>query len=181
MVCLNQYTDDTKEEIECVLSLCRSRGFVASLANVWAEGGAGATELADLVVAATKQPRKFNPVYRIQDSIENKISAIVKEIYGADGVDFSSQAEAEMRWLEKHGFAALPICIAKTQYSFSDDATLLGAPSGFRVSIKELRLSAGAGFIVAISGQMLTMPGLSKSPAALHMQVGKNGQIESFY
>jgi formate--tetrahydrofolate ligase len=181
VVCLNQYTDDTDEEIECVLSLCRSRGFVASLANVWAKGGAGAGELAEMVVAATKQPSKFSPIYKVQDSIEDKISAIVTQVYGADGVEFSAQAEAEMRWLEKHGFATLPICIAKTQYSFSDNPSLIGAPSGFKVSIRELRLSAGAGFIVAISGQMLTMPGLSKAPAALNMRLDKNGQIESFY
>jgi formate--tetrahydrofolate ligase len=181
VVCLNQYIDDTDEEISFVLSLCRSRGFVASLANVWAKGGVGAAELADLVVAASQKLSKFSPAYKIQDNIRDKISAIVTQVYGGDCVEFSAKAESEMCWLEEYGFASLPICVAKTQYSFSDNPSLVGAPSGFKISIRELRLSAGAGFIVAISGQMLTMPGLSKSPAALNMRLNKNGQIESFY
>jgi formate--tetrahydrofolate ligase len=181
VVCLNKYTGDTDEEIDFVLSLCKEHGFVAAMADVWSLGGKGATTLAELVVAATEKPAKFKRMYELQDSIEEKISAIATQVYHADGVEFSAQAKKEMKWLIKNGYGALPICIAKTQYSFSDNASLQGAPAGFKIHIRQLKISGGAGFIVAISGEILTMPGLSKTPAAFKMKLNQDGQIDSFY
>jgi formate--tetrahydrofolate ligase len=181
VVCLNKYSDDTDEEIDCILSLCRSHRLLASVADVWSKGGEGASQLGELVVEATKNQKKFKPIYAVDQTIEEKITAIATQIYRADRVEFSAQAKAEMKWLAKNGYSALPICIAKTQYSFSDNPALVGAPSGFKIKIGQLKLSAGAGFIVAISGEMLTMPGLPKSPAAIHMQLNENGQITRFF
>jgi formate--tetrahydrofolate ligase len=181
VVCLNKYKGDTDEEIAHVLSLCKARGYAACMADVWSHGGKGAKELAELVVQITEKPSKFEPMYKFAQSIEQKITAVATKIYGAVGVKFSSSARKEMRWLEKNGFAEFPICIAKTQYSFSDIPDLIGAPTGFEVTIKQLKLSAGAGFIVAISGDILTMPGLSKVPAAHRMRLDDDGSIESFY
>jgi formate--tetrahydrofolate ligase len=181
VVCLNKYTGDTDEEIDFVLSLCNENGFVAAKADVWGLGGKGATMLADMVVAATEKPSKFKGMYELQDSIEGKISAVATQVYHADGVEFSAQAKKEMKWLSKNGYAGLPICIAKTQYSFSDNASLRGAPRGFKIHIRQLKISGGAGFIVAISGEILTMPGLPKVPAAFKMNLDEDGQIDSFY
>ena len=181
VVCLNKYKDDTKEEIDYVLSLCHARGYLAAMADVWSKGGEGASQLAELVIEATKKSSTFKTIYKIEDGIEEKMSAIATKIYRADHVEFSAQAKKEMKWLNKNGYSALPICIAKTQYSFSDDPFLLGAPSGFKINIKQLKLSAGAGFIVAISGEILTIPGLSKVPAAIHMQLDDNGRIARFF
>jgi formate--tetrahydrofolate ligase len=181
VVCLNKYTGDTDEEIDFVLSLCKEHGFVAAMADVWSEGGKGATKLAELVVEATEKPGKFKTMYELQESIEEKISAIATQVYHADGVEFSAQAKKEMKWLTKNGYAALPICIAKTQYSFSDNPSLQGAPTGFQIHICQLKISGGAGFIVAISGEILTMPGLSEAPAAFKMNLNREGQIANFY
>jgi formate--tetrahydrofolate ligase len=180
VICLNKYKGDTEEEIAHVLSLCKSKNYSACMADVWSLGGSGAHELADLVVEASAKPSKFEPIYQLSQSIEEKITAVATKIYGADGVNFSAQAKKEMRWLEKNGFAGSPICIAKTQYSFSDDASLIGAPTGFEVKIRQLKLSAGAGFIVAISGDILTMPGLPRIPMAQRMRLDDKGQIDSF-
>jgi len=179
VVCLNKYKGDTEEEIAHVLALCQSRRYLACVADVWSHGGSGAGELADLVVQVAEQPNQFKPIYELSQSIEEKISAVATKIYGADRVSFSAQAKKELRWLERNGFASSPVCIAKTQYSFSDDASLVGAPSGFEFKIRQLKLSAGADFIVAISGDILTMPGLSKVPAAQRMRLSDTGQIES--
>jgi len=179
VVCLNKYSADSDDEIECALSLCRARNFKASVANVWGEGAGGASELAELVVGAAQRQSKFKPAYSLGDGIEEKISAVAAQIYRADKVEFSAQAKKELKWLNNNGYASLPICIAKTQYSFSDNASLLGAPSGFKITIRQLKLSAGAGFIVAISGDILTMPGLPKLPAAARMKIDEKGQITS--
>ena len=181
VVCLNKYTGDTDEEIDYLLSLCRERGFPAAMADVWSKGGKGASQLAELVVEATKKQSRLKTMYKMQDSIEEKISTVATEIYRADGVELSAQAKKEMKWLTKNGYSSLPICIAKTQYSFSDNPSLLCAPSGFKVNIRQLKLSAGAGFIVAVSGEILTMPGLPKSPAAMHMQLDEDGNIARFF
>jgi formate--tetrahydrofolate ligase len=176
VVCLNKYTGDTDEEINHVLALCRSHGFQAAMADVWSKGGDGAGELAELALEATRRSSKLKSMYHLEHGIEQKISAVANQIYRADSVEFGAQAKKEMKWLSKNGYSSLPVCIAKTQYSFSDDPVLIGAPSGFKVRIRQLKLSAGAGFIVAISGEILTMPGLPKSPAADRMSIDRNSR-----
>jgi formate--tetrahydrofolate ligase len=179
VVCLNKYKGDTEEEITHVLEICKSRKYQACVADVWSHGGTGASELADLVIQVSDRSNQFKPIYEISQNIEEKISAVATQIYGAVGVSFSPSAKKEMRWLEKNGFSGMPVCIAKTQYSFSDDASLVGGPTGFEIKVKQLKLSAGAGFIVAISGDILTMPGLSKTPAAQRMRLSNAGEIDT--
>jgi formate--tetrahydrofolate ligase len=141
----------------------------------------GATRLAELVLEATEKPGKFKTMYKLQDSIESKITAVATQVYHADGVCFSAQAKKEMKWLGRNGYGILPVCIAKTQYSFSDNPALRGAPTGFRITIRQLKISGGAWFIVAIGGEILTMPGHSKAPAAFKMNLNEKGQIANFY
>ena len=181
VVAINAFPTDTKEELAFVEEKCNALGASVALSEVWAKGGEGGVELAEKVLEAMKQPADFHYMYEVEQSIPEKIEAIAKAIYGADGVDFTAPAKKQMAEIEALGLDKMPICMAKTQYSLSDDATKLGRPEGFRITVKELRISAGAGFIVALTGNILTMPGLPKKPAAENMDIDVNGKITGLF
>lgn len=181
VVAINAFPTDTKEELAFVEEKCNALGASVALSEVWAKGGEGGVELAEKVLEAMKQPADFHYMYEVEQSIPEKIEAIAKAIYGADGVDFTAPAKKQLAEIEALGLDKMPICMAKTQYSLSDDATKLGRPDGFRITVKELRISAGAGFIVALTGNILTMPGLPKKPAAENMDIDVNGKITGLF
>ena len=181
VVAINAFPTDTKEELDFVEAKCNALGASVALSEVWAKGGEGGVELAEKVLEAMKQPADFHYMYEVEQSIPEKIEAIAKAIYGADGVDFTAPAKKQLAEIEALGLDKMPICMAKTQYSLSDDATKLGRPEGFRITVKELRISAGAGFIVALTGNILTMPGLPKKPAAENMDIDVNGKITGLF
>ena len=181
VVAINAFPTDTKEELDFVEEKCNALGASVALSQVWAKGGEGGVELAEKVLEAMKQPADFHYMYEVEQSIPEKIEAIAKAIYGADGVDFTASAKKQLAEIEALGMDKMPICMAKTQYSLSDDATKLGRPEGFRITVKELRISAGAGFIVALTGNILTMPGLPKKPAAENMDIDVNGKITGLF
>ena len=151
------------------------------LSDVWGKGSAGGKELAEKVVALAEEPNHFSYVYDLDDSIEEKLNKIVQKVYGGAGVELAPSAKKELKELERLGFGNYPICMAKTQYSFSDDASLLGAPKDFTVMIRNLKVSAGAGFIVALTGAVMTMPGLPKSPAAERIDIDEKGNITGLF
>ena len=181
VVAINAFPTDTKEELDFVEEKCNALGASVALSQVWAKGGEGGVDLAEKVLEAMKQPADFHNMYEVEHSIPEKIEAIAKAIYGADGVDFTAPAKKQLAEIEALGLDKMPICMAKTQYSLSDDATKLGRPEGFRITVKELRISAGAGFIVALTGNILTMPGLPKKPAAENMDIDVNGKITGLF
>lgn len=181
VVAINAFPTDTKEELDFVEEKCDALGASVALSEVWAKGGEGGVELAEKVLEAMKQPADFHYMYEVEQSIPEKIESIAKAIYGADGVDFTAPAKKQLAEIEALGLDKMPICMAKTQYSLSDDATKLGRPEGFRITVKELRISAGAGFIVALTGNILTMPGLPKKPAAENMDIDVNGKITGLF
>ena len=182
VVAVNRFPTDTDAEIEEVIRECRALGVNTVLSTVWADGGRGGEALAREVVRLCEEEKgDFTFSYELDIPIEKKIEAVVKKIYGGDGVEFSSAAKKQLKRLEQLGFGNLPVCIAKTQYSFSDDPTLLGAPSGFTVTVKNVKVSAGAGFIVVLTGDIMTMPGLPKSPAAERIDVDENGRITGLF
>ncbi|MFK0039110.1 formate--tetrahydrofolate ligase [Paenarthrobacter sp. NPDC090517] len=177
VVSINKFGTDTPEELEWLLAWCAAEGVEAAVADVWGRGGGGdgGDELAAKVAAALDAPSDFRHLYPLELSVEDKIQTIVQEIYGADGVEFSVPALKRLAEIEKNGWSGLPVCMAKTQYSFTDDASRLGAPKGFRVHVRELIPKTGAGFIVALTGAVMTMPGLPKEPAAMRMDVDADG------
>lgn len=178
VVAINRFPSDTEAELALLDELCKEKGADVVLSEVFAKGGDGGIELAKKVVEiADKGEADFKPLYDEQLPIKDKIETIAREIYGADGVDFTASASKQIAELEKLGLDKYPICVAKTQYSFSDDASLLGAPSGFRINVREVKVSAGAGFIVALTGSIMTMPGLPKVPAACGMDILEDGTI----
>ena len=181
VVAINAFPTDTKEELDFVEAKCKALGADVALSEVWAKGGAGGIELAEKVEAAMQKNNNFHFMYDVNQSIPEKITTIAKEIYGADGVNFTKAAQKQLKEIEDLGYDKMPICMAKTQYSFSDDATKLGRPTGFTITVRELRLSAGAGFIVALTGNVLTMPGLPKHPAAENMDIDNNGKITGLF
>lgn len=181
VVAINAFPTDTKEELDFVEEKCNALGASVALSEVWAKGGEGGVELAEKVLEAMKQPADFHYMYEVEQSIPEKIEAIAKAIYGADGVDFTAPAKKQLAEIEALGLDKMPVCMAKTQYSLSDDAAKLGRPEGFRITVKELRISAGAGFIVALTGNILTMPGLPKKPAAENMDIDVNGKITGLF
>ena len=181
VVAINAFPTDTKEELDFVEAKCNALGASVALSEVWAKGGEGGVELAEKVLEAMKQPADFHYIYEVEQTIPEKIEAIAKEIYGADGVDFTAPAKKQLAEIEALGLDKMPVCMAKTQYSLSDDAAKLGRPEGFRITVKELRISAGAGFIVALTGNILTMPGLPKKPAAENMDIDVNGKITGLF
>ncbi len=181
VLAVNRFATDKDAEVEKVLELARSRNFTARAANVWGLGGEGGIELAEAVIAAAEKERDFKPVYKQEDTVLEKLDKIARSVYGAYRVVLTDEALKRLKWLEKYGFDRLPVCVAKTQYSFSDDPEKLGAPSGFTLTVRELRLSAGAGFVVALTGEIMTMPGLPKVPSGANMKVNGNGQVERFY
>lgn len=178
VVALNAFPTDTEKELEFVKEKCLEQGVDVVLSEVWAKGGEGGMKLAEKVVALAEQGENaFKPLYDLDLSIKAKIETIAREIYGADGVEFSGKALKEISNYEKIGLDKLPICMAKTQYSLSDNPKLLGRPKGFKITVNTVRASAGAGFLVAITGDVMTMPGLPKVPAANHMDILENGEI----
>lgn len=152
-----------------------------ALSEVWAKGGAGGVELAEEVLRLTQQPNDFRMIYGDDLPLKEKIAAVVREIYNGDGVDYLPAAAKELEKLEALGFRRLPVCMAKTQYSLSDNPALLGWPSGFRVTVKNVRLAAGAGFVVVLTGDIMTMPGLPRVPAAENIDVDENGRISGLF
>ncbi len=181
VVAVNRFPTDTDAEIDLVIEKCRALGVNTVLSTVWADGGAGGTALAEEVVKLCEQKNDFSYSYELEGSIEEKIETIVRRVYGGDGVTFTPAAKKEIARLTSLGYGGLPICMAKTQYSFSDDPAKLGAPSGFAVTVRNVKVSAGAGFIVALTGDIMTMPGLPKSPAALRIDVDEDGRISGLF
>ena len=182
VVTLNQFMSDTEAEISFVQSFCEERGCEFAAAKVWELGGKGGCALAEKVLSTlqTKESH-FAPLYNEEESLANKIEMVAREIYGADGVEFEPAAKKAIERIESLGFGKFPVCIAKTQYSLSDDPSKLGRPEGFTVHVREVYVSAGAGFVVAITGSIMTMPGLSKEPAAHRIDVDESGKITGLF
>ena len=181
VVAINHFLTDSDEEVEVLENYCRENDVEFALSDVFAKGGEGGIELAHKVVKACEKPANFAPIYDVNLPIKEKIETIAKTIYGADGVTYSSEANKAIAEIEKLGKDKLPICMAKTQYSLSDDATKLGRPTGFKINIRDVKLSAGAGFIVALSGAIMTMPGLGKEPAAYRIDIDADGNIHGLF
>ena len=182
VVAVNRFITDTKEEVDTLLNWCSMNQFPVSLTEVWEKGGEGGVDLATkLIEEIEKGDNQFKPLYELSDSIEDKINSIATKVYGADGVEYSAKAKKQIAEFEGEGWGNFPICMAKTQYSLSDNPALLGRPSGFTITIRELKPSIGAGFIVALTGDVMTMPGLPKLPAALNMDVDENGKAQGLF
>lgn len=180
-VAINHFVSDTAAEVTALQELCAELGVKAIDTEVWANGGAGGIDLANAVLASLAQPATFNPLYDNQASITEKVTTIVQKIYGGDAVEFSTKAQRQMQTFITNGWDKLPICMAKTQYSFSDEPKQLGAPTGFKIHIREFVPDLGAGFLVALTGNVLTMPGLPKKPAALNMDIAEDGTITGLF
>ena len=181
VVAVNRFPTDTDAEIALVIEKCKTLGVNVVLSTVWAEGGKGGMALAEEVVRLCEQENDFTHAYELNTTIEEKIEAIVTKIYGGNGVSFTAEAKKQLATLKQLGFDNLPVCMAKTQYSFSDDQTKLGAPDGFTVTVRNLKVSAGAGFVVALTGSIMTMPGLPKAPAAERIDVDADGKITGLF
>ena len=182
VVAINIFAQDTAEELEAVREHCAKHGVNVALSDVFAKGGEGGIELAKEVVALAESGKAdFKPIYELDMPLKAKIETIAKEIYGADGVNYTKEADKALKEFEALGYGNLPICMAKTQYSFSDDQTLLGRPSGFKITIKNCRIAAGAGFVVVLTGDIMTMPGLPKVPAAEKIDVSDEGVISGLF
>ncbi|WP_139651679.1 formate--tetrahydrofolate ligase [Raoultibacter phocaeensis] len=181
VVAINRFPTDTEAELALVEEKCKELGVNVALSEVWAKGGEGGVALAEEVVRLCEEPNDFSFSYESDLSLTEKIEAIATRIYHADGVDFTPAAKKELEQLEALGFGGMPVCMAKTQYSFSDDPSLLGAPRGFRITVKKVKVSAGAGFVVALTGDIMTMPGLPKEPAACRIDVDETGTISGLF
>ncbi|MBQ3924151.1 MAG: formate--tetrahydrofolate ligase, partial [Firmicutes bacterium] len=181
VVAINAFPTDTKAELDLVEAKCNELGVNVALSEVWAKGGEGGVALAKEVVRLCEEPNDFQFSYELDGTIEEKIEAIAKKVYRADGIQFTPAAQKEVERLTALGFDKMPICMAKTQYSFSDNPDLLGAPTGFTVTIRNVKVSAGAGFIVALTGEIMTMPGLPKVPAAEKIDVDSTGKISGLF
>ena len=181
VITLNRFESDTQAELDFVRDFCIERGCEFALSEVWAKGGEGGRDLADAVLKSLEKESDFNPLYDEQLPIKDKINIIAKEIYGAKDVVFAGNCEKKIKNLEEKGFGNLPICMAKTQYSLSDDPNLLGRPEDFTLTVRDLYVSAGAGFVVALTGSIMTMPGLPKAPSAYDIDVDDNGNIVGLF
>ncbi len=181
VVAINAFPTDTAAEFELVRKACEDIGVKAVLSEVWAKGGEGGKALAEEVVKLCDQPHEFHYSYELDQTIEEKIEAIATRIYHADGVNYTDNALRQLKKLHKLGYDNVPVCMAKTQYSFSDDPTLMGAPRNFKITVRNVKISAGAGFIVALTGEIMTMPGLPKVPAAEKIDVDENGRISGLF
>lgn len=181
VVAINEFPTDTEAEIELVDESCKKFGVNVVRSSVWANGGKGGEKLAEEVVELCENDNDFTCAYDLAEPIEQKIVDLTQKIYGGDGVEFSDEAKAKIEILEKQGYGNLPICVAKTQYSFSDDATLLGAPKGFNIHVRDVKVSSGAGFIVVYTGTVMTMPGLPKIPAAENIDVDDSEKIKGLF
>ncbi len=178
LVCLNRFATDTEEEIAIVLNRCKQLGVEVAVGEGWARGGDGMTDLAQAVVrTADRCSGTFKPCYDWSAPVIEKIQTIARDIYGASEVSFAAKAKADLRRIERLGLTGLPICMAKTQYSFSDDPKKLGRPEGFELHVREIEIAAGAGFLVPVTGDIMRMPGLPKEPAAMYMNVDDQGGI----
>ena len=182
VVAINKFTSDSEEEVQFIKDFCREKGVRVALSDVWAKGGEGGLELgAEVVDILENEKSNFEVLYDVNDSIEEKINSIASEIYGANGVNYTVQAKKQIAELKKFNLDKLPICMAKTQYSLSDNPALLGRPENFDITVKEVRVSNGAGFIVVLTGDIMTMPGLPKVPAANRMDILENGEIVGLF
>ncbi|MGN1276649.1 MAG: formate--tetrahydrofolate ligase [Floccifex sp.] len=181
VVAINEFATDTPNEIEALQNWCKENNHPMSLSQVWAKGGKGALDLAQKVMEACEKENHFKPLYDVEQSIEEKIEIIAKKVYGADGVDFTDEAKEQLEIFKQQGWDTLPVCMAKTQMSLTDNGKIMGRPTGFRITVRELRPSLGAGFIVALTGKVLTMPGLPKIPSALNMDIDENGKITGLF
>ncbi len=181
VVAVNRFPSDTDAEIKLVIEKCKQLGANVVLSTVWAEGGKGGEALAKEIVSLCEEKNDFRFCYDEKLSIKEKINAIVTKVYRGDGVEYTPEAEAQIARLERMDFGHTPVCMAKTQYSFSDDAKLLGAPEGFKITVRNVKISAGAGFVVVLTGNILTMPGLPKVPAAEKIEVDENGKITGLF
>jgi formate--tetrahydrofolate ligase len=181
VVAINRFPTDTERELEIIEQECRKAGANVALSEVWAKGGKGGENLARQVLKLTQQENSFRFAYDVRTGIAEKIETIAREIYGAEGVDFTSSALKEINMIEELGYREVPVCMAKTQYSLSDDPTKLGRPENFRITVRNVRISAGAGFVVALTGDIMTMPGLPKRPAAEMIDVDESGRISGLF
>lgn len=182
VIAINRFPTDSDEEVAKLHGLCEAKGYPVALSNVWAEGGKGGVELAKLVMETIeKKPSNFRPLYPLDMSLKDKMDAIARVIYGADGVNYVPQAEKKIAQIEKLGFGNLPICSAKTQNSLSDDASVVGRPRNFRVTVRDAKVSAGAGFVVMYTGDIMTMPGLPKTPAAERIGFDGEGNVVGLF
>ncbi|KPV44591.1 formate--tetrahydrofolate ligase [Alicyclobacillus ferrooxydans] len=182
VIALNRFTSDTEAEIEFVQTLCKEHGFPVAVTNVWAEGGNGGVELARSVISTVENSNQtFHPIYELDGSIQDKIEAVCRDVYEADGVVFTDEAKRQMAECERNGWDELPVCMAKTQYSFSDNAKAIGDVKGFTITIREIRPSLGAGFLVCLTGDIMTMPGLPKEPTALKIDIHEDGSITGLF
>ena len=181
VVAINEFATDTEAEVRALENWCTEGNHPMSLSQVWAKGGEGALDLASKVIDLCDQENNFDFLYDVNQSIEEKIETIAKKVYGADGVDFTEEAQAQIATYNELGWNKFPICMAKTQMSLSDDAKVMGRPTNFRITVRELRPSLGAGFIVALTGKVLTMPGLPKVPSALNMDIDEDGKIVGLF
>jgi len=181
VVAVNKFPTDTEAEVDLVIEKCKALGVNVVLSDVWAKGGEGGIDLANEVVRLCEKDNDFTFAYEDEATIEEKIDAIVKKVYRGAGVSFTPAAQKQIDSLAALGYGNLPVCMAKTQYSFSDDLTKIGAPDGFTVTVRNVKISAGAGFIVALTGEIMTMPGLPKVPAAEKIDVDENGIITGLF
>ena len=181
VVAINEFPTDSQEEINLIKEKCNDLGVNVILSQVWAKGGEGGVELAKEVVKLCEEENNFEYAYSLEGSIKDKINQIARKIYGAEGVDFTKEADKEIANLEKLGFDKLPICMAKTQYSLTDEPSKLGRPENFRITVRKINISAGAGFIVALTGDIMTMPGLPKVPSAERIDIDENGVIVGLF
>ena len=181
VVAINRFVNDTDRELDLIRSKCKELGVNVALSEVWGRGGEGGIQLAQEVPRLCEQPKKFTYAYELDQPLKSKIEAVVKKIYGGVGVSYSAAASKELERLERMGMGGLPVCMAKTQYSFTDDQTKLGAPRGFKITVREIKVNAGAGFLVAKTGNIMTMPGLPKVPAAERIDIDANGKITGLF
>jgi len=181
VVAVNRFPTDAEAELAAVQRLCEAAGVSAVLSEVWAKGGGGALQLAEAVIGLCEAPNCFRFSYEDDRTLRQKIEAVAKKVYRADGVDYAAGVSKQLRRLEELGFGKLPVCIAKTQYSFSDDAAKRCAPRGFNITVRQVKVSAGAEFVVVLTGEVMTMPGLPKVPAAEAIDVDENGRITGLF
>ena len=181
IVAINKFQNDTDKEIEMLSNKLKEVGVELSLAEVWAKGGEGALDLANKVMALAEKEKPATPIYSLDESIKEKIEKVAKNLYGAEGVEYSEEAEKEIERIEKLGYKNYPVCIAKTQYSFSDDAKNLLCKDPFKIHVKEIVLKAGAEFVVAKAGKIMTMPGLPKVPSAENIYLDDNGEVVGIF
>ena len=181
VVAINRFPQDTVTELELIRSQCKKYGANIALSEVWAKGSEGGIELAKEVIRLAEDVKPLNFTYPDEAPVKDKLLAIAQRIYGADNVIFTENASAQIKKIENMGFGKLPVCVAKTQYSFSDDPVKLGCPKGFNITVKNIKISAGAGFIVALTGDIMTMPGLPKVPSAQTIDIDENGKISGLF